>query len=134
MIGRDGNKTDIYEAGKAVNEELRSFEKVYKQFNSGWLGVCPVYGTNNTSADEFYFNKSMDALANPLELKRLSELKGFETDEDVIIGYMKDGSGNPGFMVVNYNGKREDGFRRLYAGAGLPQRQKNSSRFKRRRA
>lgn len=83
----------------------------------------------------------MDALANPLELKRLSELKGFETDEDVIIGYMKDGSGNPGFMVVNYNdtsrnkkGKREDGFRRLYAGAGLPQRQKNSSRFKRRRA
>ena len=45
----------------------------------------------------------MDALANPLELKHLSELKGFETDEDVIIGYMKDGSGNPGFMVVNYN-------------------------------
>ena len=103
MIGRDGNKTDIYESGKAVNEELRSFEKVYRQFNSGWLGVCPVYGTNNTSEDEFYFNKSMDALANPLELKHLSGLKGFESDEDVIIGYMKDGSGNPGFMVVNYN-------------------------------
>ena len=103
MIDRDGNKTDIYESGKAVNEELRSFEKVYRQFNSNWLGVCPVYGTNNTSEDEFYFNKSMDALANPLELKHLSGLKGFESDEDVIIGYMKDGSGNPGFMVVNYN-------------------------------
>ncbi len=103
LVDRNGNKTDIYESGKLVNEEMRRLEKVYMQFNSRWLGVCPVYGKNNTDKDPDYYNKTMDSMFSPLTVSRLSGIKEVSSDEDLIIGHMKDERGNSGFMLVNYN-------------------------------
>ena len=103
LIDRDGNGTEVYESGKRVNAEIRKLEKVYMQFNSRWLGVCPIYGTNNTDKDSEYFNKTMESMFGPLTLARLSGIKNVTSDEDLIIGHMKDGEGNSGYMFVNYN-------------------------------
>ena len=73
------------------------------QFNDGWQGVCPVLGTNNTSKDPNYYNKTIDSMTTPLSINKLSGIKNVTSDEDIIIGYMKDKKGNSGFMVVNYN-------------------------------
>ena len=73
------------------------------QFCSQWLGVCPVFGTNNTGKDKDYYNVSFDALNEPLAVSRLTGVQSVTSDEDIIIGHMKDKSGNSGFMVVNYN-------------------------------
>lgn len=45
----------------------------------------------------------MDCLEQPLSVERLSGVEKAESDEDVIIGHMKDKDGNSGFMIVNYN-------------------------------
>lgn len=103
MIDRSGNRTDIYGHGKKVNEEVRKLQNTYMQFNSQWLGVCPVLGTNNTAKDEDYYNGGFDALMEPLNLSRLSGVKSVSSEEDLLIGHMKDGAGNSGFMLVNYN-------------------------------
>lgn len=103
MIDREGNQTPIYEAGKKVNAEVRGLENTYMQFNDNWQGVCAVYGINNTSKGDYYFNKTMDCLKKVLSVEQLSGVQSVVTDEDIIIGYMKDAQGNSGFMVVNYN-------------------------------
>lgn len=103
LVDRSGQKTDIWHSSKLVNEEIKKFENTYMQFNDNWLGVCPVIGSNNLAKDEYYYNKTMDSMENPLSVSRLTGVESVASDEDVIIGHMKDSEGNSGFMIVNYN-------------------------------
>ena len=42
-------------------------------------------------------------MLEPLTVNRLKGVKSVTATEDSIVGYMQDGQGNPGYMVVNYN-------------------------------
>ncbi len=107
LIDREGNKTPLYDASKKVNEEIRGLENTYMQFNDNWLGVCAVYGTNNLEKDEFYYNKTMDSMTKSISVDHLSGVGSVMSDEDIIIGHMKDSEGNSGFMIVNYNDTKQ---------------------------
>ena len=102
LVDRSGNKTQIWYDSQKINLEVRKFEKVYGQFKDNWLGTAQILGTNNTSKDEMYQNGSF-SLNHPVSVDKLSGVDTITSTEDIIVGYMKDNSGNSGFMVVNYN-------------------------------
>lgn len=103
LVDRDGNTTQQYQLSKRINEEIAGFSNTYMQFNDNWIGVCPLYGTNNTSKDEMYYNNTIDSMEHPLSVSNISSISDVKATEDTIIGYMKDQNQNDGFVFVNYN-------------------------------
>ena len=102
LIDRAGNKTQIWYDSQKINLEVKKFEKVYGQFKDNWIGTAQILGTNNTSKDEMYQNGSF-SLNHPVSIDNLNGVDTITSTEDIIVGYLKDNSGNSGFMVVNYN-------------------------------
>jgi len=102
LVDMQGNKTQIWYDSQKINLEVKKFEKVYGQFKDNWLGTAQILGTNNTSKDDMYQNSSF-SLNHPVSIDNLSGVDTITSTEDIIVGYMKDNSGNSGFMVVNYN-------------------------------
>ena len=103
LVDREGNPTEQYELSKRINGEIAGFSNTYMQFNDNWIGVCPIYGTNNTDEDEMYYNNTIDSMEHPLSVSNLSSVSEVKATEDTIIGYMKDQNNNDGFVFVNYN-------------------------------
>ena len=102
LIDRAGNKTQIWYDAQKINLEAKKLEKVYGQFKDNWIGTTQICGTNNTSKDANYKNDSF-TLNHPVAINNLSGVDTITCTEDIIVGYLKDNSGNPGYVVVNYN-------------------------------
>lgn len=98
LVLKDGSKTYRYYAAMTVNNEIHAFENVYNAFK--WDGV--MYHNGNPMMD----NKGFEMLEHPLESH--PRIKSFNSDEDTLIGVMKDGEGRDGFMVVNYSDPATD--------------------------
>ncbi len=94
IVDRNGNKTEIYDSAKKVNEEILSFDHVYLSFN--WQGVIPVLGSNNRHNNAFGY------LNGALSYSDTRTLFKTESDEDVLIGCFEDENGYEGYIVVNF--------------------------------
>ncbi len=91
-----GNKNDNYYYYKAAHQEVKSFENVYMQFVDDWKGVMVSSGTQSTTA----VDEKPWANANSL-LSSYDRVKSFTSTEDALMGIMKDGNGNEGFMLAS---------------------------------
>ena len=89
-----GERTDAYFAVQEVIQEIKAFDHVLGAFD--WEGLKTVTGATHNELSGF------DALAGT-ELGTLRGLKKISATFDAIVGQHKDGQGNTGFTVVNYN-------------------------------
>ena len=85
---------DTYYMAQAVNNEIRSFDHVY--LNYEWQGTLPILGKNNTDG----YNLNFDGLSSPLEA--LDVANRWDATEDALVGVFKDADGNDGLIVTNF--------------------------------
>lgn len=91
-----GNKTDIYEAAKKINFEIKDFDHVYMNFVDDWKGVMTFVGSNNTRGRRNDF----DLLQDPMESHE--RIASVESEEDLVCGVYKNDDNYDAFMFVNY--------------------------------
>lgn len=96
MIGlvQNGEKREVYNYVKEVNEELKKWDHVIMSFD--WLGAMTVAG-----ADEQENQVSFESVQGKT-LKQLQAVNTVESRLDTLIGEFLDENGNYGYMVVNY--------------------------------
>lgn len=99
-----GTETHIYDGGEPnekwyfvqhANQVLKKFDGVY--FNFEWEGLFANVGTGSRLAEPEHFE-----LIKNMDLDSLRGVKSFKSKYDTIVGQFKDGDGNDGFMLVNY--------------------------------
>ena len=96
MIGRDGEKTAIYDAATFVNHELLAFDHIYLSYES---------------VGQMVFSPDIAPLHTYLEypLESFAPIKSVEGGP-VLVGCFEDKDGNKAIMLVNMTdpGKDED--------------------------
>ena len=97
LIGYDGQRTDIYEAAKKINNEVLDFDHVFMNFVGGWKGVMPVVGSLNKRGK----NSSFNMLQTPL--KQHERIRSVTSEQDLVLGAFEDENGYDGFLAVNYS-------------------------------
>lgn len=100
MIGRNGEKTEIYESVKKANAEILSFDHVLQQFD--WLGTF-TNDAGQTIDDKSRTENSSFRLLSRISVKSVPSLLSVTTSQDTLFGYFNDIDGNDGIMAVNYN-------------------------------
>ena len=78
-----------------VNTMIKKLDGIL--FNFDWEGIYTNIGTGSF----FAVNEAFEAIKNE-DLDSLSGVKTFSSKYDAIVGQFKDGNGNNGFMLVNY--------------------------------
>lgn len=101
MIDREGNRTPLYYNVSKVNNEIKAFDHVLKQFN--WEGVFTNDGGETTKRKDIAQKKLFKKLKNRMSIKKTDGLEKVSSTEDTLFGYFVDFEGNTGFMVVNCN-------------------------------
>ncbi len=87
----------LYYSAKKVDEELKSFENVY--LNYEWLGTMPVLGTENSVGDEETHDQNMDFGG----ISSIPFIKKVEATQNTLLGRFKDkNSEYNGLMVTNF--------------------------------
>lgn len=99
MLDRDRQKTDNYDYVKAANEELKTFDSVYLQFE--WENVMPLVGT--VFGDNL--NSGFDMLKTHMTS---SEYFTATANADTVIGQFHDANGYKGYMVAGLTDPMED--------------------------
>ena len=92
-IGRNGEKTEIYDYVKTANLELRSLEDIY--FNFDWKGVMTTIGSEGEGGWDYNFASLRNTIENH---ERIS----IEAQRATLTGVFKDKKGRDGFMIVNF--------------------------------
>lgn len=106
---KDGEKTEIYDRAKQVNDEIRSFDHVYSCFD--WKGVIPVVVNKNEERMNWGSLTSYegDIVLSVADTKVLSDIT---TSGNTLCGVFYDNSGNEAFTIMNYanpvNGKTDE--------------------------
>lgn len=91
----DGTKNEpIYNMAKTVNAEVHKWGYVYKSFE--WQGISRVYGT---AAPEW--SLPIRLLKTAVQPSEIDGVKSIVSDNDLLIGYFKDGKGNNGLLITN---------------------------------
>lgn len=101
MIELDGTKTAVYDYVRTVNEEIRSFDDIYLNFE--WEGVMTKIGRENKMMENDNFAYIENTVLKSHE--RISELS---CEQDTLVGVFKDGDGRDGFMIVNFTDPGEN--------------------------
>ncbi|MBP5466109.1 MAG: hypothetical protein J6Y43_00905 [Clostridia bacterium] len=96
LIDYYGNRTDIYEAAKKINNEIHDFEHVYMNFVDGWKGVMTFVGSNNERGENSAFNMCQSPIVEH------GRIKSVETTEDLVCGAYRNEDEYDAFMFVNY--------------------------------
>lgn len=96
LIGYDGERTDIYDAAKKINNEIHDFEHVYMNFVDGWKGVMTYIGTNNEMGE----NSAFGLLQSPIT--KHGRIKEVKTQEDLVMGAYRNKDNYDAFMMVNF--------------------------------
>lgn len=96
---KDGEKTEIYDRVKQVNDEVRSFENVYACFD--WAGIIPVVTDKKEERSNWASLTSYDGdiVMAAEDTKILSEISAAR---NTLCGVFYDKSGNEAFCVMNY--------------------------------
>ena len=101
MIGRSGERTDLYYAAQSANKEILAFDHVLQQFN--WNGVFTNDAGKTTSGKDRTTNPSFSSLVYRMSLDQVSFIDEVYSSEDTLFGYFMDSEENEAVMVVNYN-------------------------------
>lgn len=95
MIHGDGStNTEVYPLVKEANEEIRSMEQEYLDFN--WQGTMKLTGTDRAG------------LLAGLPDYRDPHIQEAAADQDTIIGCLKDSKGRSGYVLVNVTDPADD--------------------------
>ena len=97
LIDYYGNRTDIYEAAKKINNEIHAFEHVFMNYVDGWRGVMTVVGSENKKES----NAAFSMLQTPLT--QHERIVSVESTQDMVIGAFEDADGYDGFLFTNYS-------------------------------
>ncbi len=97
-VDQSGNKNDAYYALQKVNNDIAAFGYAYKCFD--WKGVI-LNPVAQTSAMNLIL-KNRDLLDMVYSEQDTDSLASVSSEQDFIMGVMKDENGNEGFMLVNY--------------------------------
>lgn len=96
LIDYYGNRTDIYDAAKKINNEILAFDHVYMNFVDGWQGVMTYIGSEN----EREYNSAFNMLQTPLE--KHDRIKSVQSEQDLVVAAFEDKDGYDGFIMTNY--------------------------------
>ncbi len=105
MLSRNNTRTSVYYGVQAVNQEILKFDEVFLNFD--WNTTILVDGSRNpegySNPGFSWYKSQQDHEMFPLPLAtKTSSLKSVKATRDTLVGCMKDGSGNDGYVVVNY--------------------------------
>lgn len=91
MVGRDNKRTDIYDAVKRVNFEIRTLEPFYFMYR--WKGVY-VNTVNGCAA--------FDLLKDSIAIEDIRGIENIRSDGDILSGYFQNQDGGA-LLIVNYS-------------------------------
>lgn len=92
MVNLAGERTEIFDRVKAVNQEVRKWDNVYMGFE--WLSTSGIEGGNGGEG-------LVKNLRKAPKIETVKGLKKIESSEDLLAGAFKDAAGNRGYMLVN---------------------------------
>jgi len=95
LVDKNGDRTEMFDKVKAVNLEAGAWKDVYHAFSPGWIGTAGLGGSHGK------VNGMFRRLAHEIGVADMDAVKSVVTDEDVLMGYFKDGRRNNGFMLTN---------------------------------
>ena len=95
-VDHNGNTTKNYEYVKTINNELRSFEKIFLSFT--WKNAMTVIGEENDRGGRC----TAFSYIAPVTVNSHARISKVKTQQDTLVGVFKDADGRDGFMFVNY--------------------------------
>lgn len=101
IITVTGERTDLWHSIQTVNNEVKSWDNVYLNFN--WNGITPIAGSHGNT------NVMLGAIQDGLiAVSDLDGIKSISATQDLLCGSFIDLSGNSGFMLTNAANPNDD--------------------------